>query len=296
MKKHIWLLILLLSTSLLAAKSASKDWEIFLDVLPNARAYMEVATIWESYGAYVDQVEVRRGDVAFLVNKTWIYYQDGRLLSERNLRNSHRYDSLFTEYDQKGPVDRLPRQQRLPRSRDLLHAMFGRTDSQVRKHCVTMTFLNHEVNVNRVCAQALREIEREIYAAAAYDEDVRRFVEELSVIYSFHRKTVKGSRTLSFHAYGLALDLIPGSYDNKHVNWQWSRSFKRRWYSIPEDQRWSPPPAVMNAFLSHGFIWGGDWIRFDGVHFEYRPEIAYSRLPQSVDFWYGGLAARVGLK
>jgi hypothetical protein len=296
MRKFIWLLILVVSTSLFGAKYAVMDWEMFLNVLPDARAYMEVSTLCDAYGDYFDKVEIRRGDVAFLVNQTWIYYQNGRLVSEKNLGNSHRYDSLFTEYDQKGPVDKLPRQRRLPRSRDLLRAMFGRTDGQVRKHCVTMTFLNHEVNVNRICAQALREIEREIYAAAAYDEDVRRFVEELSVIYSFHRKNVKGSRTLSFHAYGLALDLIPGSYDEKHVNWQWSRYYKRRWYSIPEEQRWRPPQAVMDAFLSHGFIWGGDWIRFDGVHFEFRPEIAYTRSPQTFDFWYGGLAARVGLK
>ncbi len=285
MKKLGWILLLLVGTLLGRADSVPVDWGSVVDILPDPRAFHEVSTIWEAYGDYIQRIEVREGDVAFLVDKTWIYYRDGRLLSERNRNNSHRYDSLFSEYDRTGPVEKLPRGSRLPRSRDLLHAMFGRSESQVRKHCLTLTFLNHEVNVNRLAAQALRQIEREIYAAASTDPEVRAFVQDLSVIYSFHRKNVKGSRTLSFHAYGLALDLIPRSYNGQHANWAWSRTYKRYWYRIPAEERWSPPRMVMNAFKRHGFIWGGDWIRFDCVHFEYRPEIAFTRMSVDTPDW-----------
>jgi hypothetical protein len=291
MKKLVWILVFFLSALLGGADSAPVDWGSVIDILPNPRAFQEVTTIWESYGDYIQRVEVRDGDVAFLVDKTWIYYRDGRLLSERNLHNSHRYDSLFTEYDRTGPVEKLPRGRRLPRSRDLLYAMLGRTEGQVRKHCVAFTFLNHEVNVNRIAAYALRQIEREIYAAAGSDPEVRAFIRDLSVIYSFHRKNVKGSRTLSFHAYGLALDLIPESYNNQHANWMWSRTYKRNWYRIPMEDRWSPPAAVMNAFKRNGFIWGGDWIRFDCVHFEYRPEIAFTRSSADTPSWMAGAAS-----
>jgi hypothetical protein len=296
MKKTAWILVLLLGTVLGGADSVPVDWGSIIDILPNPRAFQEVTTIWESYGDYIQRVDVRDGDVAFLVGRTWIYYREGRLLAEWNLGNSHRYDSLFTEYDSTGPVDRLPRGRRLPRSRDLLYAMFGATEGQVRKHCITFTFLNHEVNVSRIAAPALRQVEREIYAAAGSDPEVRDFIRDLSVIYSFHRKNVKGSRTLSFHAYGLALDLIPKSYNKQHANWMWSRTYKRYWYRIPLEERWSPPAAVMNAFKRNGFIWGGDWIRFDCVHFEYRPEIAFTRDLSAPPGWMAGAAAYFGIK
>jgi hypothetical protein len=288
MKLRAALLFVCLALCLSAGSAVPLDWPKVLDVLADPQAAQEVAIILHSYGDFIQDVAVRRGDVAFRVNGDWVYFQDGRLLAERNLPNSHRYDSLFTEYDNSGPVETLPRGRRLPRSRDFLRAMFGRSESQVRRHCVTMTFLNHEVTVNRVCAPELRKIEREIYAAAEYDPEVKDFIRDMDVIYSFHRKTVKGSRALSFHAYGLALDLIPPSYENKHANWRWSRAWKRSWYRIPLEERWRPPAAVLNAFKRHGFIWGGDWIRFDAVHFEFRPEIAYKRLPDPAVHWLGG--------
>jgi hypothetical protein len=33
------------------------------------------------------------------------------------------------------------------------------------------------------------------------------------------------------------------------------------------------PDAVVAAFERHGFVWGGKWLFFDTMHFEYRPEI-----------------------
>jgi hypothetical protein len=33
------------------------------------------------------------------------------------------------------------------------------------------------------------------------------------------------------------------------------------------------PSAVITAFEHQGFVWGGKWLFFDMMHFEYRPEI-----------------------
>ena len=42
-------------------------------------------------------------------------------------------------------------------------------------------------------------------------------------------------------------------------------------------RRWAPPKAVIEAFESEGFIWGGNWTLWDNMHFEYRPELLYIR-------------------
>ena len=45
---------------------------------------------------------------------------------------------------------------------------------------------------------------------------------------------------------------------------------------VPLKSRWMPPEAVIKIFESEGFIWGGYWIIFDNMHFEYHPELTES--------------------
>ena len=33
------------------------------------------------------------------------------------------------------------------------------------------------------------------------------------------------------------------------------------------------PAQIINIFERHGFIWGGKWLHYDTMHFEYRPEL-----------------------
>ena len=33
------------------------------------------------------------------------------------------------------------------------------------------------------------------------------------------------------------------------------------------------PQAIVDAFESEGFAWGGRWYHYDTMHFEYRPEL-----------------------
>nr|WP_297937988.1 M15 family metallopeptidase [uncultured Campylobacter sp.] len=37
------------------------------------------------------------------------------------------------------------------------------------------------------------------------------------------------------------------------------------------------PEEIVRVFEKHGFIWGGRWVSFDTMHFEYRPEFGYLR-------------------
>ncbi|MCA1755657.1 MAG: M15 family metallopeptidase [Spirochaeta sp.] len=30
---------------------------------------------------------------------------------------------------------------------------------------------------------------------------------------------------------------------------------------------------MLEVFERHGFVWGGKWLSFDPIHFEYRPEV-----------------------
>ena len=88
---------------------------------------------------------------------------------------------------------------------------------------------------------------------------------------SFNWRRISETDRLSAHSFGIAFDLntAMGGY------WKWS--------GVPEGQAFDYdnkiPAEIVATFERYGFIWGGKWHHFDGMHFEYRPElILYARL------------------
>lgn len=245
---------------------------------------IRVRAILEGYGPLIDSVAYRDGDVVFSLAGGPVHFQDGRMLSEENLAAARDFDPIFYPYPLQ-PLDAPPPAESQPTySRDFLRHLFGATEEEIREHGVSAEFLNRRVFVNKYCLEALKAVEADIRALAREDAAVAAWVRDIKIAYSFIDKEIAGTRGRSHHAWGMAIDLIPSSYRGKHVYWRWSRVFNREsWSGIPVEERWSPPEAVIQAFESHGFVWGGKWSRFDTIHFEYRPEIvAFNRMMAQV--------------
>jgi len=88
---------------------------------------------------------------------------------------------------------------------------------------------------------------------------------------SFNWRQIAGTRRLSAHSFGMAVDF------NTKLGGYW------RWSGAPEGNAGKYanryPEALVHHMERFGFIWGGKWHHFDGMHFEYRPElILFSRL------------------
>lgn len=88
---------------------------------------------------------------------------------------------------------------------------------------------------------------------------------------SFNWRVIAGTDRLSSHAFGAAIDLNAG------LGGYW------RWANRPEGDAGAfdttIPPDLVAAFERRGFIWGGKWHHYDGMHFEYRPDlIIHARL------------------
>ena len=90
---------------------------------------------------------------------------------------------------------------------------------------------------------------------------------------SYVPRCIARTTRLSVHSFGIAFDINPhyGQY------WQYGlpgalneRGVRER--NIPLVYKNKIPLEIVNAFEKHGFIWGGKWYHFDGMHFEYRPE------------------------
>ena len=90
-----------------------------------------------------------------------------------------------------------------------------------------------------------------------------RFFENPAV--GFNWLTIIGTDRLSSHSFGAALDINAelGQY------WKWTGATEGRVGAYKN----LVPEALVRAMERWGFIWGGKWNHFDGMHFEYRPEL-----------------------
>ena len=113
------------------------------------------------------------------------------------------------------------------------------------------------------------------YAAnVAEDAKIRKFIKTLRSSDAYYWREIAGTNRKSFHSYGIAIDLLPQRLNGRSIYWGWEKERSGdKWMMVPQEARWAPPQALIKIFEEHGFIWGGYWIIFDNMHFEYQPQL-----------------------
>lgn len=249
-----------------------------------------LSAIMEAYPDKVKDMAFRNRDWAIDVNGAWYYWAQGRLLPE-DLRNDwEKYTAYpFYQYTEKLPPirvysadekkelnDRLADREAHPPSRHpgIYNALWGITDrSSSWEKVKTIYFLGLKTDIHRELLEDLAAVEEEILKGMKTDPALKAFVQTLVKIDGYNFRNISGTDALSFHAYGTALDILPASFGGKQVYWLWAKPSYPEWYSLPYEKRFVPPDSFIKTFENHGFVWGGKWFYFDGMHFEYRPEI-----------------------
>ncbi|TVR55703.1 MAG: M15 family peptidase [Spirochaetaceae bacterium] len=274
--------------ALLMAATVSAESTAGAFRLPGA---IEIHAVATAYPERVRATAVIDGDWALLIDSTWYFWADGRMLpeSERDAADSYaRYN--FSPYTPGPPrlrtvepdqAERLRRYTsaieflqppRHPGFTNALYRIENRADTF--REILPVSFLGMRTNVHRMITDPLSRVEREITDAMQAEPEVRAFVRSLRQASGFVWRNISGSQTMSYHAYGIAVDLLPAGYSNRFAYWRWARAAGIvEWWEVPFERRWSVPQPVIDAFERNGFVWGGKWLRFDAIHFEYRPEI-----------------------
>jgi hypothetical protein len=114
----------------------------------------------------------------------------------------------------------------------------------------------HNIEITSIngVAQGLAEISEEL---DALPPALKRYLYPPAGAYNC--RTVADTGEPSMHSWGAAIDINAAHADY----WLWHRS--------GEIHR--IPPEIVDIFERHGFIWGGKWLHYDTLHFEYRPEL-----------------------
>jgi hypothetical protein len=145
----------------------------------------------------------------------------------------------------------------------LFTALYGASEAQVRQNCVAASFGGKRLvfNARFGAAQALARVWQHLQAQLPGHPEWNAILFPVGGTLAWRH--IAGSKRLSMHSFGVAIDLNP------HLPY-WRNGLS------PEAavaRRKAFAPEIIQAFEAEGFIWGGKWASFDLMHFEYRPEI-----------------------
>ncbi len=260
---------------------------------PGAREIKALAAAWPDR---ISETAFRDGEWMLRIDSTWFAWANGRLLPESRRDHWKEYAALgFYSYPRSLP--RLPNldgqtaarlrasvdkgRTRPPRrSEEFLGALLrAPTRAATEARLFTTEIAGFSVNIHERLREPVASLSKEIERLRLFDPAVAAFLGQLAEMNGYNYRFVEGTRSRSLHSYGTAIDLIPKSYGGRHTYWQWAMSDVEDWWTIPYEKRWMPPLALVAAFERQGFVWGGKWLLFDTMHFEYRPEILRLRLP-----------------
>ena len=141
--------------------------------------------------------------------------------------------------------------------------MYGKNSRAARRNTRRVRWMGRRwIRVTKINGvdRALEAVSRDL---SLLPPKLRRYVNRLAG--SFTWRKIRGTRRLSTHSFGVALDI-----NLRHSDyWRWVR---RRPGGVLR-YRNRIPMKIVQVFEKHGFIWGGKWYHYDTMHFEYRPEL-----------------------
>jgi hypothetical protein len=187
--------------------------------------------------------------------------------------------SIFDQFAQVYPLAFDLSQRRAPwfdpgraRNEGMFRALYGQSEGEVAARLAQVTYRGGAVRTrfaisSRHCAA--RQLQAALDAIAAEGPEMDRFF--TGVGGSFNWRVIAGTTRLSAHSYGIAVDFNTelGGY------WRWSGEAEGRVGEFANRY----PEVLVQHMERFGFIWGGKWHHYDGMHFEYRPElILHARL------------------
>jgi len=210
--------------------------------------------------AYPQFLERATADAILWRDGTTMAWDDGRSKTfDEKLAHASLADQMSLIYPRAFPVAAPDDDPGRFRNLAFFRKMYGATATDVRRNLVPVPWRIGDcraaltfTSVNGVAAAAAKIVAE----LAALPAPLHQFVVPPSG--SFAWRPIAGTKTLSAHAFGIAVDINAAHADY----WRWKNGWRNR-----------IPAAIVEVFERHGFIWGGKWHHVDTMHFEYRPEL-----------------------
>ena len=242
-----------------------------------------------AYPKYITNIEENNGYVYLVLKsgKKLIYDDKNEKKFDQKLLNPDLQDTLEQIYPLSTVKSIMPSNFDPGRSRcyALLTEIYGSSRHTLESNLteVNVGYKRYQFNKNSNASYSLQSVMSELIPLSEKNENVRRCL--LPCSGTFNYRVISGTKRLSPHAFGIAIDLA----SDKRDYWKWASKEQG------SNRLASYPTELVNIFENNGFIWGGKWSHFDILHFEYRPEIILKAryFTDSVDLnkpWYEGVS------
>ena len=225
--------------------------------------------------AYPEGVKTIAVDGLVMADGTQIPLNDGKTKShEEKLANADVEDMLSQIYPIGACDDGRPPEHNIDpgriRNDAFFRALYGSSKPVAAKRLASVDWFGARLTFTATgdADEALKAVARDL----ASSREMKRYLTPSAG--TFNWRVVAGTKRLSAHSFGAAIDLNTQYADY----WLWSGGKPG---NVPRYQN-KIPKEIVAAFERHGFIWGGKWYHYDTMHFEYRPElIAIGRLAEA---------------
>lgn len=147
------------------------------------------------------------------------------------------------------------------RVEELFLATYGSTRNEVHQHLTKVRFFGLRYPFHERAAEPLGRVVKRLEPEVKANPKLLPFLKDIGG--TFIWRTIKRSKRLSGHSFGIAIDINVERSDY----WRWTYRGK------PMIWKNRVPQVIVDAFEAEGFIWGGRWKHYDTMHFEYRPEL-----------------------
>jgi hypothetical protein len=230
---------------------------------------VSIAAAFEAgYGKLFEGVarDEKRGIIFRLAGQSF-GYDDGKAKTPAQRIDDPDVEDMFVQpYPLVNPTEKVEKDDDPGRARveELFKALYGSSAAAVAKNLTTVDFCGSKVRFNSRCgaADALAAVGKDLDALFQKHPEWKVFTHDLGG--TFQWRTIAGTKRLSNHSFGTAIDLNV----KKSAYWRWADASTLATFSRKD---W--PTELIEIFERHGFIWGGKWWHYDTMHFEFRPEI-----------------------
>lgn len=200
-----------------------------------------------------------RDNMVFFKDGSSVEFDDGKEKNDDELLNfADIEDTIVLGY----PNLEFPPKQDIGRVRNhvLLGKIYGENKKAIEQNLVNLKWIDGKIfsfNKQNGAADALKRVISKLDKLIKEDTSLKPFLTNIAGTYNYRK--VAGEKYLSAHSYGIAIDI---NYAKSNY-WKHDKSL---------EYKNQIPMKIVETFESEGFIWGGRWMRYDTMHFEYRPE------------------------
>lgn len=216
---------------------------------------------------YRDAIDSIKENKVFFKNGKSIVFDDKKIKDTKQLLESPDLEDQFHFVYNQTKNSALNTDAARIRNEAFFKNVYGFSAAEVQKNLVSIawcpSFVNQRIQVTKKCGVA--DSLRKVSAALDKHPEWKKYL--TSVGGTFNWRKISGTNRLSAHSFGITIDI-----NVAHSNyWQWDCSCTDETKKIA--YRNSIPYELVEIFEKYGFVWGGKWVHYDTMHFEFRPEL-----------------------